>query len=91
MNVSERAEVVKAMECIARCVNDEEVFEYWLMMGVADGDIDRGTTDTEVEEMGYLDDKTFHDLMTVFLHLMRMAWKSGGLYADDVVSDDKES
>lgn len=90
MNIHERAEVVRAMETIARCVNDEEVFEYWLMVGVADGDIDELTTDEEIDEMGYITDSTLKDLMTRFLKLMKAAWKSGGLYCDRVCSEDAE-
>ena len=90
MNIHERAEVVRAMETIARCVNDEEVFEYWLMVGVADGDIDEMTIDEEIDEMGYITDSTLKDLMTHFLKLMKAAWKSGGLYCDRVCSEDAE-
>ena len=39
MNRLERAKMVKAMEFIARQINDENVFEGWLMEGVADEDI----------------------------------------------------
>jgi hypothetical protein len=35
----ERVELVRAMELIARAVNDEDVFMTWLISGVADGDI----------------------------------------------------
>jgi hypothetical protein len=86
----ERAEMVKAMECIARSVNDEEVFELWLMLGVADGDIDSNTPLYEIIEMGYCDDNTFRDLMNVFLKLMKNAKRSGGLYCGDIVSDSDE-
>lgn len=90
MKIHERAEVVRAMETIARCVNDEEVFEYWLMVGVADGDIDESTTDEDIDEMGYITDSTLKDLMTRFLKLMGAAWESGGLYCDRVCSEDAE-
>lgn len=87
MNLAERAEVVRAMETIARCVNDEDVFMYWLSMGVADGDIDKETTDEDVEY--YCEDESFKELMTVFLKLMRRAGESGGLYADGIVSQER--
>lgn len=90
MNKQERVEVVRAMETIARCVNDEEVFESWLMYGVADGDIDDSTTDDEIVEMGYTTDDTMKDIMTVFLRMMKNAWNSGGLYTDGIVSKSKE-
>ena len=41
MNKIERAKLVKAMEYICRNVNNEEVFEEWLILGVGDGDIAR--------------------------------------------------
>ena len=84
MNLSRRAKVVRAMEIIARCVNDEEVFDWWLSYGVADGDIDDDTTDEDIEY--YCEDKTFADLMERFLDLMIEAKKSGGLYEDRIVS-----
>ena len=84
MNLSRRAKVVRAMETIARCVNDEEVFYRWLLCGIADGDIDDDTTDEDLEY--YCEDKTFADLMERFLDLMTAAKKSGGLYEDKIVS-----
>ena len=88
MNLSRRAKVVRAMETIARCVNDEEVFYRWLLCGVADGDIDDNTTDEDLEY--YCEDKTFADLMERFLDLMTAAKKSGGLYEDRIVSKYEE-
>ena len=41
-NMRDRLKMVKAMEFIARQINDEEVFESWLVMGVADDDIPYG-------------------------------------------------
>ena len=84
MNLSRRAKVVRAMETIARCINDEEVFYSWLLCGVADGDIGDDTTDEDLEY--YCEDKTFADLMERFLDLMTAAKKSGGLYEDRIVS-----
>lgn len=37
--------MVKAMEYIARQINDEEVLMPWLQLGVADGDIYYGDLD----------------------------------------------
>ena len=88
MNLSRRAKVVRAMETIARCVNDEEVFYRWLSYGVADGDIDDDTNDEDLEY--YCEDKTFADLMERFLDLMTAAKKSGGLYEDRIVSKYEE-
>lgn len=84
MKVKARTKVVRAMETLARAVNDEMVFEEWLMCGVADGDIDATTEDEELEY--YIDDETFAELMGTFLNVMKNAYKSGGLYVDGVVS-----
>ena len=81
-----RIDMVRAMETLARSVNDEMVFEGWLMCGVADGDIDATTTDEELEY--YIEDETFAELMGTFLRVMARAKKSGGLYVDGVVSKD---
>ena len=84
MNAKLRTEVVRAMETLARCINDEEVFEGWLICGVADGDIDETTTDEELEY--YIEDETFAELMETFLKVMARAKRDGGLYVDGVVS-----
>ena len=89
-HIRERAEMVKAMETIARCINDEDVFFGWLICGVADGDINGDTTLEDIEEMGYTDDGTFKDLMSCFLRRMAGAYHNGGLYCDGIVSDSKE-
>ena len=83
---TERTKMVKAMEYIARQINDEEVFEGWLMCGVADGDITYGDLDGgEVDEY-YIEDDHFRGLMDEFLILMGRARRSGGLYCGGIVS-----
>ena len=89
MDKVERKRVVRAMELIARQVNDEDVFNIWLMCGVADGDIDYDGDITQVDDY-YCEDEHFADLMETFLDLMKAAKKSGGLYCDDVVSKHEE-
>lgn len=84
MNVNKRIEMVKAMEMVARAINDESVFETWLSVGVADGDITENTSAEDIEY--YTDDEIFADLMDTFLIIMENAKKSGGLYFDDIVS-----
>ena len=84
MKARERTKIVRAMETLARAVNDEDLFEYWLILGVADGDIDETTTDEELEY--YIEDDNFAELMGTFLNVMKNAYKSGGLYVDGVVS-----
>jgi hypothetical protein len=87
MNAKNRIEVVRAMETLARAVNDERVFEHWLMLGVADGDIDETTEDEELEY--YIEDQTFAELMETFLSVMNKAKKSGGLYVDGIISKEE--
>ena len=85
-NMMERAEVVKAMETMVRCINNENIFDSWLAVGVADGDIKKDTTLQDIIDYGYCEDAEFHDLMTLFLKLMYRAGKNGGLYTDGIVS-----
>ena len=89
MNKQKRIEVVKAMETLARCINDERVFSTWLSLGVADGDITENTSDEELEF--YIENNVqFADLMYTFLRCMHNAYYNGGLYVDNVVSKEEE-
>ena len=76
-NIKERAELVKAMNLLARSINNEEYVDSWLMFGVADGDED-------YEDYCENDDD-FASLMALFLRLMSRARKDGGIYCDYVV------
>lgn len=102
MNAGTRLQMVKAMEFIARQVNDEEVFELWLLEGPGDGEIQYGDTavscrdiDTDLYDYycgGHLyqqdeADEHFRDLMDTFLDLMKYARRSGGLFCDEIVSN----
>lgn len=87
-----RIKMVKAMEFIARQLNDEYIYESWAIFGVGDGDIDYAdlSCDEEAEFKDfkyYIKDKEFSDLMDLFVHLMARAKKSGGLFCDGIVSD----
>lgn len=90
MDKIERIKMVKAMEFIARSINNEDVLECWLVNGVADGDIKYGDlTASESDEDGlysYLDDEDFADLMDSFLWVMAKAKRNGGIFCDGVVS-----
>ena len=91
MDRLERVKMVKAMEFIARQINDEEVFWGWLMEGVADediyyGDLDATPSDVADSAEDYIEDRDFADLMDTFLWCMQRAYKSGGLYCDGIVS-----
>ena len=98
MNIKERTRMVKAMEYIARNLNDESIFYTWLSVGVADGDIPygdlefRGAGDEVDEEVAYYcEDKNFADLMDTFLRCMRLAkCNYSGLYCDGIVSKSSE-
>lgn len=87
-----RIKMVKAMEFIARQLNDEYIYESWAVFGVGEDDIEYADLscdeETESEDFKYyIKDKEFSDLMELFIHLMARAKKSGGLYCDGVVSD----
>ena len=82
-DLHERAEMVRAMDRIARSINDEEIFEPWLVYGVGDGDINGTETDEDLEY--YCIDDNFSDLMDLFLRLMQRA-KADGLYCNYIVS-----
>ena len=91
MNFSERMKMVKAMEYIARCINNEDIFfDWWATLGVADGDIPPGELEMKSDDvdLGYYveDDKTFSELMGTFLTCMKFAYNDGGVFCDGVVS-----
>lgn len=88
MNTIERANMVKAMELIARSINDEEYVMWWLEEGVADGDLTPPphTEDWDNDLGCYIEDDNFSELMGLFLKLMHKAYKDGGIYCDDVLS-----
>lgn len=86
---SERRKMIVAMEYILRNLNDEELFEEWLLDGVADGDIEYGNFDTEAVDNYYISSRTFARLMGMFLNMMHFASSYGdntGLYCGDVLS-----
>lgn len=81
-----RTDIVRAMDTMVMCINDESLIDTWLSCGVADGDITEETTDKEIIEAGYTSDTTFKELMDLFIKLMHKAGNNGGLYADGIVS-----
>ena len=91
MNVAERIKMIKAMEFIARQLNDEELFmKYWHVLGVADGDIEYGdlsVKESDKEDLDYyMENEAFSELMDTFLCMMHIAYKDEGLYCDNVLS-----
>lgn len=93
-DLMERMMAVKAMEFIARQVNDERVIDVWLMDGVADGDIEYGDfmihsgLETDPAYDYASDPDTFSALMATFLKTMSSAYNNGGLWCGNVVSDE---
>lgn len=85
-NIPERIKMIRAMELLARAVNDEEVFYSWLLCGVADGDIAPDGSTPDEELVDYTEDDTFAEVMGTFLRVMSRARKSGGLYFDNISS-----
>ena len=89
MNTTERIKLIKAMEYLARQINDEDIFAGWLYNGVPDGDIAYGDLTIcleDKEDFAFLcEDDEFSDLMGVFLRIMARAVKSGGLYCDGIL------
>ncbi len=85
----ERIKAVKAMEFLARQINNENIFETWLDMGPADGDIQYGdlTSDNSEDFEYYIEDNEFRDLMKTFLNVMSRAKEDGGLYCGNVCTD----
>lgn len=90
MNAIERLKMIKAMEFLARHINDQAVVDEWLSGGIADGDIVYGSlaiTKYDLDSLDhYTEDENFADLMDTFLCVMSRALRSGGLYFDGVVS-----
>lgn len=85
MNKAKRCEAVRAMETLVRSVNDEAILlDRWFVSGVADGDIDKDTTDEDLDY--YIEDENFSDIMACFLRCMADAKSDGGLYIDGIVS-----
>lgn len=77
--VTVRVGFLKALCLIASSINDEEVFDYWLMLGVPDG-----SSEEDLPE--YCDDDSMKSIMSAFLTVMREASKSGGLYFDGLTA-----
>lgn len=91
-NLMERMLMVKAMDYIARQLNNENHLMTWLEIGVADEDIPYGqlSLNWDLEKdpaFWYAEDKDrFGELMGDFLKIMARAYKNGGLYCGDVSS-----
>lgn len=80
MNVQERVKMVRAMDLIARSLNDEMLLMRWFSGGVADGDYKLSDEDLECY---VTDDEDFEQLMTLFRKLV----SHSDLYFDGVCSE----
>lgn len=89
INFKERVSVIRAMDTIVRSLNDEEYVAWWLEDGVPDGEIDEKTTD---EELYWLvdDDKSFADIMSTFIKIMRKQPVNGTMWVDNVLSKEEK-
>lgn len=83
VNRKERIEMVWAMDTIARSLNDEDMLDMWLRIGVPDH-IGEADSDYYAE---FIDDDTLKELMRTFQSLMARDYKAnGGFYCDGIVS-----
>lgn len=83
MNKNFRKKVVAAMDLLARQINNDMVFDRWLMCGVPDGELK--TCEYQEVSEDLIDDKTYAELMYEFLEVMSRA-KKDGLYSDGIKS-----
>ena len=89
INLKERVSVLRAMDTIVRCLNDERDILWWLDSGVPDGEINEETTD---EELYWLvdDDESFADIMSTFIKIMRRQPVNGAMWVDNVLSKEEK-
>ena len=76
MRIDRRIKMLEAMKYIASSINDEDILDRWLMLGIPDGDTNFAN---------YCSDDELEDIIHEFLIAMSKAKKSGGLYCDGVV------
>ena len=86
-----QAKMIIEMDDVARCINDENIVESWMMGGVPDGDIPYKETISmedldEISEM--YDEYDFKVFIGCFLRCMKSAGRDG-LYLDGVIADNK--
>ena len=67
---AKKAELLKAMDVLARSINNEDIVDSWLLGGIPDGT-------TEDEYIDYVDD--IDDIAACFLRCMKRAQEDGGL------------
>lgn len=78
-----RAEAIRAMDFLARSINDEVIcIDYWFCDGVADGDVNGAETDEDLDY--YTEEDNFVEIAMLFVRCMNMARKDG-LYIGNVM------
>ena len=84
-----QAKMIIEMDNIARCINDENILESWLMGGVPDGDIPYKDTISmeDIDEVAEMYDE-YKIFVGCFLRCMKSAGKDG-LYVNGVVADNR--
>lgn len=81
-NKKERIQAIRAMDFLARSINNENILEAWLANGIPDGEI---TDDTKDEELEWLiDDESLDEITEKFCACMARAKFNGGLFIDGV-------
>lgn len=90
MNKKERLEVVRAMDTIAKTLNDERDYVWWAAMGIPDGEIDNNTKDEDIEWL--CEDDIFPDLLFNFCRIfgMKKEKAKGFLYCDGIVGKETD-
>ena len=84
-NENERYVAIRAMDMLARQINNEAALEMWFAQGISDGDIDLETPDEMLAD--YIGDEKFRDVLDTFLCVMSESYKQGGLSVDGVNSE----
>ena len=90
MNKQERLQAIRAMDTIAKMLNDENEYIWWANMGIPDGEIDETTKDKEIEWL--CDDDIFPDLLFNFCRIfgMKKEKATGFLYCDNVTGKETD-
>lgn len=90
MNKQERIQAVRAMDTIAKMLNDENDYMRWAMLGIPDGEIDETTKDEEIEWL--CEDDIFPDLLFNFCRIFGMTKEkaTGFLYCDKVTGKETD-
>lgn len=85
MDRKKRCEILRAMDLIARTLNNDPLYTEWMIEAVIDEDMTDQTTDKDLE--GYVkNDDEFAGILYTFLHVMSEAFQQDGLTVDGVAS-----